>query len=208
MLFDIELRRDTALFSFEAEHRYARYDKQTADDSGSRGNFAKHSKTHGGRQKGRQELKIGNVTGFVCYGESLAPQKICCCTGHGSQEQDRYKCCSACVTNLGNRLSCKDCQQHCTAHHAPGYCLNRCVAHGEKLSVKEIVAAEDYGCSNHKKEAAAPGQTSLGTVRQQQNGNSGKGRSNGGPSDDADFFLIKKRGTYGGKHRSSGYNKA
>ena len=60
----IELRRDAALFSFEAEHCYARYDKQTADDSGGRGNFAKHSKTHGGRQKGRQELKIGNVTGF------------------------------------------------------------------------------------------------------------------------------------------------
>lgn len=135
-------------------------------------------------------MKIGYIAGLISQRESLAPQQVRGCTWHGSKEQDRYKCCSACVTNLGNRLRCKDCQQHCTAHHAPGYCLNRRIAHGEKISVKEIVAAEDYGCSNHKKEAAAPGQTSLGTVRQQQNGNSGKGRSNGGPSDDADFLKL------------------
>lgn len=208
MLFDIELRRDTALFSFQTEDYDTCDNNQTADDSGCGWNLAEHGESHSGRQQRSKKLKIGYIAGLISQRESLAPQKICCCTGHGSQEQDRYKCCSACVTNLGNRLRCKDRQQHCTAHHAPGYCLNRCVAHGEKLSVKEIVAAEDYGCSNHKKEAAAPGQTSLGTVRQQQNGNSGKGRSNGGPSDDADFFLIKKRGTYGGKHRSSGYNKA
>ena len=53
-----------SLFSFKSKDNDTCDYYQSAYNSGCRRYFSQHGESHSGRQKGRQELKIGNVTGF------------------------------------------------------------------------------------------------------------------------------------------------